>query len=51
LKFGIKDHKKEGDNKKWDTFVGTQEYVSPEVLKSLGSSQASDIWSLACIIF
>lgn len=38
IKFSIKDHKaKEQDEEKapedkWDTFVGTMDYVSPEVL-------------------
>jgi 3-phosphoinositide dependent protein kinase-1 len=50
-KFRIKENRTETENTRWDTFVGTSEYVSPEVLKSLGSSQPADIWSLGCIIY
>ena len=39
------------EERKWDTFVGTQDYVSPEVLKSLGASMPADIWSLGVIIY
>jgi 3-phosphoinositide dependent protein kinase-1 len=46
----MKDHKKT-ENGKWDTFVGSQEYVSPEVLKSIGSAEPCDIWSLGCLIY
>lgn len=50
----IKNHKhKDGvkDDNKLNTFVGTKEYVSPEVLKGKGCSPAADMWSLAVIIF
>lgn len=44
-----KDNIKEDD--KLNTFVGTKEYVSPEVLKGTGCSPAADMWSLGVIIF
>ena len=50
----IKNHKhKDGvkEDGKLNTFVGTKEYVSPEVLKGKSCSPAADMWSLAVIIF
>lgn len=32
-------------------FVGTAEYISPEILLNLPSGPASDIWALGCIIY
>lgn len=53
-KLKIRNHKhKDGakEEDKLDTFVGTKEYVSPEVLKGKGCSPAADMWSLGVIIF
>lgn len=36
---------------KGSTFVGTAEYVSPEVLLDKASGPASDLWALGCIIY
>jgi 3-phosphoinositide dependent protein kinase-1 len=36
---------------KGTTFVGTAEYVSPEVLLDQESGPASDIWALGCILY
>mmetsp|Transcript_8887 Transcript_8887/g.10075 ORF Transcript_8887/g.10075 Transcript_8887/m.10075 type:complete len:442 (+) Transcript_8887:292-1617(+) len=50
----IKNHKhKDGvkEDGKLNTFVGTKEYVSPEVLKGKGCSPACDLWSLGVIIY
>eukprot|EP00826_Nyctotherus_ovalis_P010038 TRINITY_DN12663_c0_g1_i3.p1 TRINITY_DN12663_c0_g1~~TRINITY_DN12663_c0_g1_i3.p1 ORF type:complete len:340 (+),score=61.52 TRINITY_DN12663_c0_g1_i3:74-1093(+) len=33
------------------TFVGTPEYVSPEVLQDAVSGMQSDLWALGCIVF
>lgn len=44
----------EGDEfreKRGVTFVGTAEYVSPEVLKDIPSGFGADIWALGCIIY
>ena len=36
---------------KRSSFVGTPEYVSPEIFTSRGSSRASDLWAIGCIIY
>ena len=33
------------------SFVGTEDYVAPEIIKSEESSYATDLWSLGIIIF
>jgi 3-phosphoinositide dependent protein kinase-1 len=33
------------------SFVGTANYVSPEILKGFASHWATDLWSFACIIY
>ncbi|EIN11732.1 kinase-like protein [Punctularia strigosozonata HHB-11173 SS5] len=33
------------------TFVGTAQYVSPELLESSETSKSSDLWALGCIIY
>ncbi|KNC82001.1 AGC/PDK1 protein kinase, partial [Sphaeroforma arctica JP610] len=33
------------------SFVGTAEYVSPELLKNKQTSMASDLWALGCIVY
>ena len=34
-----------------NSFVGTAEYVSPELLNHKGACKASDLWALGCIIY
>ncbi|CAO3668446.1 unnamed protein product [Umbelopsis ramanniana] len=34
-----------------NSFVGTAEYVSPELLSARAASNASDFWALGCIIY
>jgi len=34
-----------------NSFVGTAQYVSPEILTNSGSSQASDLWAIGCILY
>lgn len=41
----------EGDIARRGTFVGTINYVAPEMIKTNSASMASDIWSLGCIIY
>ena len=33
------------------SFVGTAQYLSPEILTSRGSCRASDLWAIGCIIY
>eukprot|EP00941_MAST-03F_sp_MAST-3F-sp1_P002993 g2993.t1 len=37
--------------KRCNTFCGTAEYVSPEVLQDHEATAASDLWALGCIVF
>lgn len=38
-------------HRKRGSFVGTAQYVSPEILKGRDSSSASDLWSFGCIMY
>lgn len=40
-----------GDDDRAASFVGTAEYVSPELLTHKSASRASDIWAFGCIIY
>lgn len=41
----------DGETKRSHSFVGTAEYVSPEVLKGDEATAETDYWSLGCIIY
>lgn len=40
-----------GDNDRASSFVGTAEYVSPELLTDKNACKASDLWAFGCIIY
>nr|CAB3264758.1 3-phosphoinositide-dependent protein kinase 1-like [Phallusia mammillata] len=40
-----------GDSPRTSSFVGTAQYVSPELLKDKEICTASDLWALGCIIY
>ncbi|XP_001863432.2 3-phosphoinositide-dependent protein kinase 1 isoform X1 [Culex quinquefasciatus] len=46
----LKAHMKHSKRKR-GSFVGTAQYVSPEILKGRRSSKCSDLWSYGCIIY
>ncbi|KAK6825063.1 AGC/PDK1 protein kinase [Apiospora arundinis] len=42
---------KQQDDTKAESFVGTAEYVSPELLRNKNACKASDLWAFGCIIY
>jgi 3-phosphoinositide dependent protein kinase-1 len=49
---GIPDmESKEEDDNRATSFVGTAEYVSPELLTDKNACKASDLWAFGCIIY
>ncbi len=42
---------KEQDDSRAASFVGTAEYVSPELLTNKNACKASDLWAFGCIIY
>jgi 3-phosphoinositide dependent protein kinase-1 len=43
--------KDEKEENRHNTFCGTAEYVSPEVLRDQEASRGCDLWALACMVF
>lgn len=41
----------EGNNGGVKKFVGTPDYLAPETIRGIGQSEASDWWSIGCILF
>jgi 3-phosphoinositide dependent protein kinase-1 len=41
----------ESDNARANSFVGTAEYASPELLNDKATCKSSDLWALGCIIY
>ena len=41
----------DGENTRANSFVGTAEYVSPELLTDKNACKASDLWAFGCIIY
>ncbi|KAK8006528.1 AGC/PDK1 protein kinase [Apiospora marii] len=39
------------DDTRAESFVGTAEYVSPELLRNKNACKASDLWAFGCIIY
>ncbi|WVQ85480.1 hypothetical protein IAT38_007645 [Cryptococcus sp. DSM 104549] len=46
-----KDEEQEDGEGKKRSFVGSADFVSPEVLRNEAASTASDIWAFGCILF
>lgn len=43
--------KDETEENRHNTFCGTAEYVSPEVLRDQEASRGCDLWAVACMVF
>ncbi|XP_030760856.1 3-phosphoinositide-dependent protein kinase 1 [Sitophilus oryzae] len=48
---GTEDDDVQQSNRRRNSFVGTAQFVSPEMLQESKSSYASDLWALGCIVF
>ncbi|OBA19251.1 Pkinase-domain-containing protein, partial [Metschnikowia bicuspidata var. bicuspidata NRRL YB-4993] len=47
----VNDHPQHGRQERKGSFVGTAEYVPPELLKYNSCGFETDIWAIACILF
>ena len=47
----MEEFKDEGSSQRRGTFVGTVNYLAPEMAKDSESTCATDLWALGCIIF
>lgn len=41
----------QGMRERRNSFVGTAQYISPELLKDKSASYSSDLWALGCIVY
>ncbi|KAG6964843.1 hypothetical protein JG687_00005731 [Phytophthora cactorum] len=48
---GITIYTDETEESRHNTFCGTAEYVSPEVLRDQEASRGCDLWAMACMVF
>ncbi|KAI1753138.1 kinase-like domain-containing protein [Xylaria castorea] len=48
---GTGSRSKEQDDNRAASFVGTAEYVSPELLTNKNACKASDLWAFGCIVY
>ncbi|KAM0513164.1 hypothetical protein ACHAPE_008203 [Trichoderma viride] len=48
---GLDSDSRNGDDGRAASFVGTAEYVSPELLTHKNACKASDLWAFGCIIY
>ncbi|KAI9746164.1 MAG: pkb-activating kinase-like protein [Claussenomyces sp. TS43310] len=48
---GVPDMNNEDEDSRATSFVGTAEYVSPELLTDKNACKASDLWAFGCIIY
>ncbi|KAI4903361.1 hypothetical protein NFI96_010767 [Prochilodus magdalenae] len=46
-----KQFSSDGSQKRANSFVGTAQYVSPELLTEKSACKSSDLWALGCIIY
>lgn len=49
--FGTSSFEDTNDEEMRNSFVGTADYVSPEVLQNENTTRACDVWALGCILF
>ncbi|KAI5959746.1 RIM15 [Candida pseudojiufengensis] len=50
-KSGKDEAESSADGAEFKRFVGTPDYLAPETIEGIGQSEASDWWSIGCILF